>query len=864
MSMESSPREIATRAVTMHGPERDRYLRAACSDNQDLRRTVDQLLRLQDSATIDTTTRHARSHNPPFRESPQANPREIGEWIKGFQLLEKLGEGAMGVVYLAEQQHPKRRVALKILRPEAMSPAREQRFEFETESLAKLRHPGIATIYESGKATIDGLQRPYFAMEFVDGSPLDIHAQNQSQRERVQMIASICDAIEHAHLRGVLHRDLKPANIIVGDDHRARVLDFGVATSVDTEQRASELVGTLPYMSPEQLGSDPDIDCRSDVYALGVVLCEILTGERPHQLSGMTIDEASEQVLRPPVVKTELLGAELEMIVRKSIAPSKEDRYGSASELGADLRRYLKHEPVQAVGGGPAYRVRKYVQRNRVPVLLAALAGLLAIGGVIGVSYQAARATKGWHRAEQETARAETALEQAIARHRWADSMNHFMIDMLVSADPESTLGEQVTVVEMLDTASSTLESEPVEYPETVAGIRMAMANTYRGLGRLDDALHHAYSMVELCTTQLGDEHPMTADARRTLALILFEFGRIDEAKENLDAAASVIAAMHDPVESAKLKAEYARVAHGSGDQERALELWTQSEEELAKLLGPFHKETLVIMHNRGMALKDLGRLTESEAVMREVLTRRLEAFGPEHPQTLVAEDVLAGVIQKQGRDAEASVMLREVVERRRRVLGDDHISTLVSMGNLGVTLIRLGELDEAEQLTREAYEGHLLRFGEENARTQILLGNLAYLLEDRGQIEEAALLYRKSIDIRRRSSGGLDPETWATMNNLAMLLMSSGKPEDAEPLFDELLAICDSSLPADHYYTALFRNNQGECMTMLGRYPEARSALLRSHPILAKTFGEDHARTMKSQTRIDRLNELDPQPGQD
>ncbi|MCA9304693.1 MAG: tetratricopeptide repeat protein, partial [Phycisphaerales bacterium] len=721
--------------------------------------------------------------------------------------------------------------------------------------------PGIATIYESGRATIDGMRRPYFAMEFVDGHPLDVYAERLTLRERVRMIADICDAIEHAHLRGVLHRDLKPANIIVGDDHRARVLDFGVATSVDTEQRASELVGTVPYMSPEQLSSDPDVDCRSDIYALGVVLCEILTGERPHDLSGMTIDEALERVLMPPRMNTGLLGGELEMIVRKAIAPAKEDRYGSASMLAADLRRYLGRFPVLAVGGGAVYRARKYVQRNRVPVLLGTLAGVLAIGGVVGVSYQAARATRGWHRAEEETARAESALEQAIARHRWADSMNHFMIDMLVSADPESTLGEQVTVVEMLDTASSTLESEPVEYPETVAGIRMAMANTYRGLGRLDDALHHARSMVELCTTRLGAGHPMTADARRTLALILFEFAEFDEAKENLDAASSVIVELNDPVESAKLKAEYARVAHGSGDHSRALELWTQSERELADLLGTFHKETLVVMHNRGMALKDLGRLSESEAVMREVLARRLEAFGPDHPQTLVAEDVLAGVIQKQGRDAEASVMLREVVERRRRVLGDDHISTLVSMGNLGVTLIRLGELDEAELLTREAYDGHLARFGEENARTQILLGNFAYLLEDRGQIEEAAELYRKSIDIRRRSAGGLDPETWATMNNLAMLLMSSGKPEEAGPLFDELLAMCDSSLPADHYYTALFRNNQGECLTMLGKYAEARSALLRSHPVLVRTFGEEHTRTTKSQSRIDRLNELDPQP---
>lgn len=841
----------------MHGSARDAYLREACAGDDDLRKTVDELLRIQDSVTIDTA--HRSDHAPSMpRSSEEVAQTRSGDWVDDFCLLEKLGEGAMGVVYLAEQQHPKRKVALKILRSEAMSALREQRFEFETESLAKLRHPGIATIYGSGKAEIAGVTRPYFAMELVDGSPLDVFAQKLTHNERIAMIAEITDAIEHAHLRGVLHRDLKPANIIVGTDHRARVLDFGVARSVETDQRAPELVGTLPYMSPEQLASDPDLDCRSDVYALGVVLCEILTGERPHDVSGMTIDQAAQQVQRAPASLAGTLDRELEMIIRRAIAPDREDRYSSASALGADLRRFLQHRPVEAVGASSLYRARKFVRRNRVQVFLGALAACLAIVGVIAVSYQAARATRGWHRAEQETIRAEEALDQAIVRHRWADSMNRFMIEMLVSADPEHTIGEDLTVVEMLNTASSTLESESTEFPETAAGIRMALANTYMSLGRNEDALRHAQEMVELCSTKLGDDHPLTADARRTLALVLFDYGRYDEASELLQQAESVIGALNDPVESAKLKSEYARVAHGTRDHERALLLWTQSESELGELLGPNHKETLVVMHNRGMALKDLGRLEESERVMSEVLRRRVEEFGIDHPQTLVAQDTLAGIIQKRGNDAAASAMLREVVERRSRVLGEDHLATLVSMGNLGVTLIRLGELDEAETLTRKAYNAHLARLGEEHAKTQILLGNLAYLLEDRGQVEEAAELYRKSIEIRRRSSGGLDPETWATVNNLAMLLMSSGSPEEAEPLFSELLAMCDASLPAGHYYTALFRNNHAECLTLLGRFDQARSALQRSHPVLVQTFGEGHARVLKSEKRIEKLNELD------
>ena len=852
--------EIATRALLLSEPERTAYIGRACSDDPSLQQAVGRLIATQDAATIDGAI--PQETLPRVVEEPSASQHAIRpeDIVDDFHILDTIGQGAMGVVYLAEQQNPRRRVALKVLRADALTPERERRFEFETESLAMLEHPGIATIYKSGSAVLRGDRRPFFAMELVDGETLDLYAHRLSQRERLALISSICDAVAHAHARGVVHRDLKPANIVIGKDRRARVLDFGVATStgadagVADQHRAEEFVGTVPYMSPAQLAGDGDVGPVADVYALGVVLCEILTGSRPFPIEGMSLERIRKRVERPPAIESAKLDRDIEAIIRTAIAPARRDRYQSASALRDDLERYLAHKPVHAVRGGQIYVARKFARRHRTAVALAALAMLVTVGGFVGVAYQAARATRGWYEAEQQNVRAEAALTEATAQQRRASAINRFMIDMLVSADPESTLGQQVTVVEMLDTASGTLETVADEHPEVAAGIRMALANTYRSLGRLEESRVHAEQMVRLCAEGLGEDHAMTADARRTLALVLYDFGLFSEARQQLELARPAVT---DPVEAAKLQSEFARLAHGAGDSESAFELWESAEAELSELLGPEHKETLIAMHNRAMALKELGKLDESEALMLAVYERRVNEFGPDHPQTLAAIDSLAGIIQKQGRDREASEMLRDVLDRRERVLGAGHISTLVSMGNLGAALIRLGDLEQAETLTRTAMDGHRDRFGESHTRTLILMGNLAYILEDQGETDAAAALYRRTIELRRSAEGAMDPETWSTMNNLAMLLMSADRAGEAKPRFTELLALCDAALPPEHYYTALFRNNYAECLMMLAEHDGAREALDRSHPVILATFGETHPRTAKSLGRYERLERL-------
>lgn len=848
-AMELTPREIAIQAGTMSGDERAVYLESVCESDPDLKERVLTLIEMQESQTIDMS-------NDDGLEGVDI-ALETGAWFGGFKIQGMLGRGAMGTVYLAQQQNPKRSVALKVMNAEKMNKVRLKRFDLETESLAKLKHPGIATIYESGQTQIEGRYHPYFAMEYVQGKELDRYASSLGLRQRLELLATVCEAIEHAHLRGVVHRDLKPANIVVDTDGRARVLDFGVAKSLEQDAKVKELVGTIPYMSLEQLRRDPDIDLRTDVFSLGVMIYEVLTGSLPNQLSGMTVDEAIGVVSKLPELNTSGLDPELRAIIGKAMQPDRECRYLAASHLAMDLRHYLRHEPIDAINGGRWYRGKKFIGRNKIPVGLACLAALLLIGGVIAASYQAARATSGWASADQERIAAETATEQAEAERSRAVAVNMFMVNMLTSADPEMTLGQEVTVLEVLDTAALTVGTELEDYPGVHATVRMALSKTYHGLGDLDDALFHAQEMVKVTSEHMGDDDPITADAKSMLALVLIELGSYDEAEVLLKEAQPVIEGMNDPVEAAKIRNSIARIHHMRGRHDLSLAEWEACEKIMVRELGANHKDTLIAMHNRGVALKDIGRLAESEQVMQEVVDRRLAAFGEDHPQTLVAMDVLASVIQKQGRSEQAIEIFREVVERRNRVLGTEHFSSLLSMGNLGAALIQVGELDEAEGLTKRALEGHRKRFGSEHSKTLVLMGNLAYLLEDQGKVDEAAAMYREVIQTREKASGGVDPETWSPINNLAMLLMSNDQLEESEVLFEKLMAMCEAMLPANHYYLALFRNNYGECLTKIGKFDEAHQAFALSHPVLIATFGTDHVRTLKSIGRMERLKAI-------
>ena len=871
-------RRLAAQALGLPASQRSAAVAQLCGSDLELRKQVEAMIRSHEAATIvagnpaGTIAPDTGAPGSPLGASP--GPKESAERAAralppgtparfgNYAIREVLGEGGMGVVYLAEQDRPRRVVALKVIRPGTMSPRMLRRFEFESQTLARLQHPGIAQIFEAGVvAHPDGSAQPFFAMEFVRGVALTAFAaaHDLDIRRRLGLFVKVCEAVEHAHQKGVIHRDLKPANILVDTGGQPKVLDFGVARATDDDAagashrsmltEAGQLVGTIPYMSPEQIAGNIDqLDTRSDVYTLGVILYELLTGRLPHEVTGKTIVEAARVIssdrVTPLGEMNRSLRGELQTVVSKAMERDVSRRYQSAAELAADITRYLRFEPIFAKPPSLAYLARKFAQRNRGLVTGLCVALVLLALGVAGTLWQAVRATRGWERAAIEAANATAASE--------------FLSDMLASADPENSLGREVTVRQAADEAARSVSLTLADRPKVEQSVQKALASTYRGLDMLEEAEKHARRALDLARREYPADDPAVIDASRVLVTVLTNAGKFDEAerlaKENL--AAILRSRGREDPDTSIVMSELARVYQETGRFKEAEPLLTDAI-ALGRRTRPANDiEAAGMLHNLSTLYKDQGRFEQAESILRELLDLRTRYYGRQHPQTAFALNNLAAVLQKREKYDEALSMMREALAIREQTLGPDHQSTVTSRMNLAVVLVSMGKLDEGEPLIRAAVDSYTRTLGAEHPKTLISMGNLAYVLEDRGQLDEAESLYRRIIDTRRRTTGGKDPETWNPMNNLAMLLQKQGQLAEAEGLYRELLAMCDEQLPADHPSTAIFRNNYGDLLVDLHRYDEARRALTASLSVLERKFGPDHPRVAKAKARLTRLDE--------
>jgi serine/threonine protein kinase/Tfp pilus assembly protein PilF len=855
-------------AMSLPGAARRDFVRSRCNGNDALRRRAEGLLMQEESATL---VDGPLASEAPVRIEEAAAPTAPGLGKLGsYTLLSVLGEGGMGVVYLAEQERPRRVVALKVVRPGLITPTALRRFEHETEVLARLQHPGIAQIYEAGTASSPGAPgiapAPFFAMEYIRGETLTAFAHDGqlSTGDRLRLFMQVCAAVQHAHAKGVIHRDLKPGNILVMKEGHAvlpKVLDFGIARlaeegSVDAQRtEAGQVIGTIPYMSPEQIaGRVRDIDTRTDVYALGVVLFELLTGRRPHALDGKTLAEAARTIeLGEPVRLGALdrsLRGDLETIVAKSLAHERERRYQSASELAADIERYLKDEPVLARPASRAYQIRKFARRNRDLVAGLAAAFLVLIAGVIGTSWMAYRATEQRERAESAQHEAEIERDNATSVLRYVDRM-------FSSIDPERAMGREVTVREVLDDTAGRLGEDFADKPRVEASIRGTLSNTYRALARYEEAEGHAREGWAKLRASLGDDDRETIDAQRRLAAVLTDRGEFDEAEKLLDDAGERLSRTLGPQhpEVGATIGELGRIYQSTGRMKEAEAAIRNCIAICRPALGDRELNVMIAMHNLATCLKDQGRFAEAEEAFREILRIRTAAYGERHPQTAYTMNNLAACLQRLGKNDEAVELLTKALEIRRSVLGPEHPSTIVTMTNLAGVKLGLGKLEEAEPLIVESVERSTRHLGETDARTMIAMNNLAYLQEELDRLEEAEAAYRRILEIKSRSANARDPETWGTMNNLAMLLQRQGDLDGADAMFREVMEVSKPLADSVPHLVAIFRNNHGECLTLMGRFDEAEKELTESLSVLEAKFGPGHARVAKGKARLDALH---------
>ncbi len=696
----------------------------------------------------------------------RADPEQIGP----YRILERVGEGGMGLVFKAEQREPVRRtVALKLIRWGMDSEQILARFDSERQALALMDHPNVARVLDAGMT--DG-GRPYFVMEFVAGEPITAFCDrlNYTTAQRLELFVQACEAVQHAHQKALIHRDLKPSNILVthaGDKPLVKVIDFGMAkalteklTEHSLHTTSGQLLGTPEYMSPEQAEGSLDIDTRTDVYALGVVLYELLCGALPFDPSSLRsagfgeIQRIIRDVEPPrPSAKLSSLGGagaaevarrrqaqvpqlaaqlrrELEWVPLKAMHKDRTRRYATADQLADDVRNYLAQRPLLAGPETLQYRARKFVRRNRGGVVaVTAVAAALLIGGVVSTIL----AVRLKHTADE--VRAEQQTTQAV--------LEFVTDDMLAAANPEVSQVKELSVRQALDNAAAGVAAKFAQRPLVEAAVRNTLAQTYCGLGRADAAEPHARAALEQRRRLLGDDHPDTLQSVGEMGYVLQLQGRFAEAEP----------------------------------------LYREALEGCLRVRGDDHPDTLTVMGNLGSLYWQQGKVDQAEPLYRRALEGRRRVLGDDHHLTLEAMDNLALVFHAQVKPAEAEALLRESLERSRRVLGSDHVRTQTSISNLGTVLQAAGKLDEAEPLLREAVERGRRVFGDDHPSTLVSVVCLATLYESQGNYDAAEPLVRDAAERFRRVLGDDHPDTIGAIYNYGALLRKQGKHAEAEPL---------------------------------------------------------------------------------
>jgi serine/threonine protein kinase len=722
--------------------------------------------------------------------SPIGAATLAGKRIGGYRIVRVIGEGGMGVVFEAEQEHPRRIVALKVIKPGFANAELLRRFERESEILARLQHPGIAQIYEAGAADTGFGPQPYFAMEFIHGVPLREYAESHqlSTRQRLELVAKVCDAVEHAHQRGIIHRDLKPGNILVDETGQPKILDFGVARVTDSDMQATrqtdvgQLIGTLAYMSPEQVMADPlELDTRSDVYALGVILYELLAKRLPYQLSHQ-LPEAVRAIREEDPTKLSSINrayrGDVETIVAKALEKDKRRRYTSPAALATDIRRYIADEPIMARPASTSYQLRRFARRHKALVTATAAVFTVLVAGVIVSTREAVKA----RRAEQTAQAVNDFLQNDLLAQASASTQ----------ASPTTKPDPDLKVRTALDRAAARIRGKFDRTPEVEAAILQTIGQTYIDLGLYPDARKQLERAQELYRRELGVNHLKTLSITRSLGHIADLEGRFTEAETILSDTLKIQLSLVGPnhLETMWTMQDLAVGYSMQGKFAKAEALYVQILENRRRVLGAEHPDTLQPINNLGLVYWEQGKYTQAEALYNQLLELRRRVSGAEHPETTKVMANLALIYSAQGKYAQAEALDSETVEIERRVLGPEHSSTLMSMNNLAVVEVNEGKCTQAEALNRQILGARQRILGPEHPDTLQSMHNLGRVDYCLGEYSEAAALYKQLVEIRRRVIGPEHPRTLLSMHNLADVYTVQAEWARAEALFDQTIEI--------------------------------------------------------------------------
>ncbi|MGE0479521.1 MAG: tetratricopeptide repeat protein [Phycisphaerae bacterium] len=783
-------------------------------------------------------------------------PRAAGEidQFPGYELVELIDRGGQGVVYKAIQKSTRRTVALKVLASGVFATTRQrQRFQREIELVGRLQHRNIITVFDSG---VSAAGRDFCVMQYIDGTPLDEYfargaaadspagagvlerrswARASTLRrglravrhgppaiaELVALFTKLCDAVHAAHLRGIIHRDLKPANILIDASGEPNILDFGLAKVVDASAAggardvtaSGDFVGTLAYASPEQTSGDPAaVDSRTDIYSLGVMLYELLSGRRPCDVTGglqQALDNIRNVDPAPPSRYCRDVDDELDTIVLLALHKDPARRYATVDALARDLRHYLAGEAIDAKRDSGWYVLRKTVQRHRAPVALAAglVLVVLAFGVTMGVLYQRARAAETLAREQQ------TAAQEAAAR---ATQVQKLLEGALRSVRPGEARGRDVSLLrEVLDEAARRIDTELVGQPEAEIALRETIATTYERIGLHEETERHVRRSIALRRALHGNDDTGLVAPLNLLSISLRELARHDEAE----------AAAREAVALARTHPE----ADGS--------------------------EAVSATQNLAGALRAQGRAADADPIYREAHALALRHFGFDAIITAQMLDARASVARDLGRVDEAETLYRDALKVLRAQYPDGHPATTLSINNLARLLAARGRYDEAEPLFREVLAAHRKWLGERHPALAEVLSDLGTLLLARGDVSAAEPVLSEAVQVLRALGRADHPDLAYALHTLGVVRYRLENHLHAEDALREALAIRRARL-GDHRFTFMTAGELGRCLTAQERYAEAEPLLLDAYCGLAGLMGERHAYARTQAERLARLYE--------
>jgi serine/threonine protein kinase/tetratricopeptide (TPR) repeat protein len=788
--------------------QRGAFLDQQCTSDAELRREVESLLAAGDAvpAFLDTPAVAAFGDLLTL-ERPESF---VGQRVGPYVLSRLIASGGMGTVFLgvrADEQF-EQRVAIKFVRRGLASADCLRRFFRERQTLASLEHPNIARLLDGG-ATADGL--PYFVMEYVEGKPIDEYCDEHclNTARRLDLFATVCGAVRYAHQNLVVHRDLKPSNIFVTPDGAPKLLDFGIAKVLTPDPQSDRGVPTATlqpcmtpeYASPEQIRGEP-ITTATDVYSLGVVLYELLTGHHPYRARSRLLHELARTICEdepmrpstmvrrveetstdvdgvPEVLTPELvsrrrgvqpdklrrrLSGDIDAIVLMALRKEPKRRYVSVEQFSEDIRRHLEGLPVQARHSTFGYRSARFIRRHKAGVVAASVVVLSLLGGIAATTWAAGVASRERDAAVRARQFAQQEAANARVEAHKSERVTSFLQNMLAAASPGRD-GPDVTVGALLDEAAARVSTEFGDDPEVESAVRTAIGETYIELGRYADAEPHLRTALAIQRRIHGEEHWDVAKSLNSLGVLLYA------------------------------KGDYA----------------------------------------------------EAQSCLEQALAMHRKTYGNEHPD--VAQDLnnLAVVLRVQGNDAAAEPMLRQALAIRRRLYGDENRETAETLNNLANLLRSREEYAQAEPLCREVLAVRRKLLGEKHPDVAQAINNLAVVLAAQGENAEADALLRQSITLDRELLGPDHPELAGTLYNLGTLLLRSNDAAGAEPLFRECFAIRARRLPEGDPRTASTKQGLGNCLTALGRYAEAEPLVVEAYHTLDGSLGPQHVRTVSA-----------------